>query len=534
MMPSDLLLQLVTQLVINSQKDVSVVHGRRILLDYIRKSTGAGRGLLFTLDTANQVLGLLERSGRGPRHVARPEVDPQRIPLHGLFAQALRTQGLLDIPDAYSDPRSLQEEQYWAWPGGHVILSAVEGTGEHNRQRGVLVLCFHPGQKEWHNTGTLMPPGGGPFLISIVLLSAYLVESDKDASTGSSRGKPIPVGASAKGLLVGTPDFQREHSLGYKESPTINRGATQGSRYASAENGVQLQNALDEIMSILSRLDEQRITEQKALIEQERNRIAREIHDGVAQQIAHAMYKLEFIQRTFEKQPQAALHDLALVYDMLKESLHDLRRGIASLIPLPLERQDFDAALRELFKSYEPGLEIRYDADYADMLPPSLEVPVFRFIQEALSNVRKHAQASHVAIRIRALSGLLLVQISDNGKGFLPKQVTRSAGSEQHVGLRAMGERIEQAGGNLEIRSKPAEGTVLKARFPLTTPAVLLTRREREVLDLLVDGSTNRVIAQKLSVSIETVKSHVRHIMQKMHVKDRTQAAVIATRQRWL
>src|SRR2546427_8245574 len=63
-------------------------------------------------------------------------------------------------------------------------------------------------------------------------------------------------------------------SLRYKESPTINRGATPDTSYASAENGVQLQNALDEIMRILSRLDEQRITEQKALIEKERNRIA--------------------------------------------------------------------------------------------------------------------------------------------------------------------------------------------------------------------------------------------------------------------
>jgi DNA-binding NarL/FixJ family response regulator len=61
-----------------------------------------------------------------------------------------------------------------------------------------------------------------------------------------------------------------------------------------------------------------------------------------------------------------------------------------------------------------------------------------------------------------------------------------------------------------------------------------LTRREREVLQLLVEGATNRIIAQKLSVSIETVKSHVHHIMQKMQVKDRTQAAVVATRQRWL
>jgi RNA polymerase sigma factor (sigma-70 family) len=62
----------------------------------------------------------------------------------------------------------------------------------------------------------------------------------------------------------------------------------------------------------------------------------------------------------------------------------------------------------------------------------------------------------------------------------------------------------------------------------------VLTQREREVLRLLVEGLTNRAIAERLSVSTETIKSHVHHIMQKLHVNDRTQAAVIATKERWL
>jgi len=102
------------------------------------------------------------------------------------------------------------------------------------------------------------------------------------------------------------------------------------------------------------------------------------------------------------------------------------------------------------------------------------------------------------------------------------------------VGLRAMQERIEQAGGTLEIRGVAGEGTTLKARFPLGPSSTVLTEREREVLRLLVEGFTNRAIAEALSVSVETVKSHVHNVMQKMHVKDRTQAAVVATKQHWL
>ena len=97
-----------------------------------------------------------------------------------------------------------------------------------------------------------------------------------------------------------------------------------------------------------------------------------------------------------------------------------------------------------------------------------------------------------------------------------------------------MQERIKQAGGTLEIVSKPRAGTILTARFPLSQPPLVLTNREREVLRLLVDGATNRAIADSLSVSIETVKSHVHHIMQKLQVKDRTQAAVLAARKQWV
>jgi len=94
--------------------------------------------------------------------------------------------------------------------------------------------------------------------------------------------------------------------------------------------------------------------------------------------------------------------------------------------------------------------------------------------------------------------------------------------------------RVEQAGGVLDITSKLNAGTTIKAHFPLALSPLALTNREREVLRLLVDGATNRAIASTLSVSIETVKSHVHHIMQKLQVKDRTQAAVLATRKQWV
>ena len=476
MVPSDQLLQLIAHL----QSDDSVAHGRRALLDYLRKSTGAGLGLIFVLDRGDRVLTLLEHSGRRPRHPApsRPDsrkeiFDPRRIPLDGVFYHALQMQGILHVPDLFSDPLSLEEERYWASPGGHVILGAIGAKAPpQNISQGLLVLCFSPRHKGADEAGAITQPAIDEvsLLIGISLLSVYLSDVKKDT---------------------------------------------------------------------LSNLYKLHIAEQKALIEQERSRIAHDIHAGVVQQLAYVLRKLEFVQRTLEKQftTEATLHEIAQASSMLEATLNDLRVGISSLIPKQLEELGFNALLQALLDNYalnEPGLEIRYHIDDPNLIPSTLEDPIFRFIQEALNNVRKHAHASQVIIRIYVLSGSLTVQVSDNGSGFLPEPENKGAQPGQHFGLRLMREHIEHAGGRLEIRSKSGEGATLKARFPLTSPAVMLTHREQEVLRLLVEGSFNQSIARQLSVSIETVKSHVHHIMQKMHVKGRTQAAVVATNQHWL
>ncbi len=276
-------------------------------------------------------------------------------------------------------------------------------------------------------------------------------------------------------------------------------------------------------------------------IDEERSRIARDIHDGAAQHIAHGLHKLEFIQRIWEKQPDVALQEIERTTAILQKGLHDLHHDIASLVPAQLEEQGFAAALQSLFEEYrqsEPPLSITYEGIDTQFLPFTLEAPIFRIIQEALHNIRKHAQASLVEIRIHILTGLLLVEVSDNGTGFDKTKFTSGSQTPtttmQHMGLHSMRKRVQQAGGRWEIVSKPGRGTTIKAQFPLTRPTAALTHREREVLHLLVEGLTNREIATRLSVSIETVKSHVHHIMQKMQINDRTSLAVKVTQQGWL
>ena len=283
--------------------------------------------------------------------------------------------------------------------------------------------------------------------------------------------------------------------------------------------------------------------ETQVAIDRERSRIARDLHDGAAQGITHAIHSLEFAQRMQEKQPEAAQRAIQQARDSLLGSLNDLRHDISALLPAPLEQANFAEAARALLDNFsiqEPTITLRYEGVHIKHLPPSLEAPLYRFLQEALNNVRKHARASHVSVQIQSLPGLLVAQVSDDGVGFnvehMPGHSSHAVKNDTstHFGLRAMQERIEQAGGVLDIASKPGTGTTIKARFPLALPPLSLTNREREVLRLLVDGATNRAIAGKLSVSIETVKSHVHHIMQKLQVKDRTQAAVLAARKQWV
>jgi signal transduction histidine kinase/DNA-binding CsgD family transcriptional regulator len=283
--------------------------------------------------------------------------------------------------------------------------------------------------------------------------------------------------------------------------------------------------------------------ETRAAIDRERGRIARDLHDGAAQDIAHAIQALELAQHTLEKQPQVARREIQRARETLFESLNSLRHDISALLPAPLEERNFAEAARALFEEFslrEPSIVLHCEEMQIAYLPASLEAHLYRFLQEALNNVRKHARARHVIVRIQSSPERLVVRVSDDGVGFSAEQKSvqgsfvAETGKAAHFGLRAMQERIKQAGGTLEIVSKPGAGTTLKACFPLSLPPLALTSREREVLRLLVEGATNRAIAGKLSVSVETVKSHVHHIMQKLQVKDRTQAAVLAARKQWV
>jgi DNA-binding NarL/FixJ family response regulator len=140
---------------------------------------------------------------------------------------------------------------------------------------------------------------------------------------------------------------------------------------------------------------------------------------------------------------------------------------------------------------------------------------------------------------MHVVQNLLLIEIYDDGVGFSDDLTHKSPTGDiyisemqaGHFGLRSMEKRLKSVGGTLEIESHAGNGTLLKASFPLPQQTLVLTNREREILRFVSQGMSNTDIALKLLISRATVKSHVHHIMQKLHVHDRTQAAVHAARQ---
>jgi len=390
-----------------------------------------------------------------------------RVPPDGLFGAALHTSAALHIARAAEDARALDVERSWLAVGDDVVLSRV---AQHNQAKGVLVLCLDAASSQ------LPASDEDGLLFCAALLSAYMLPEERHPEP---RETTMTVAA-----LTDAP----------------------GARIAVA-------------------------------VERERARIARDMHDGVVQQLAAVLQRLELARRILETRPDAARRQLDEAALLINESLIELRHVIASPIPLQLEEQGLTAALRKLAQETmraDPSLRVEVESTELGLLPVTLEAVIYRLAQESLANARKHAQATHVLMRLRLVHGLLMVEISDNGQGFVSEAADHmGAGADEHLGLRMMRSRVQQIGGTWEAQSKRGVGTTIKARFPLAMPlpAAALTNREREVLRLLTQGLTNRAIAEKLSVSAETVKSHLHHIMQKMQVHDRTQAAVTAARQ---
>jgi NarL family two-component system sensor histidine kinase LiaS len=228
--------------------------------------------------------------------------------------------------------------------------------------------------------------------------------------------------------------------------------------------------------------DNQLAAEIQDAIELERSRIACDLHDGVTQQLVLALLKLEYLQHLLDvDQHQGQLLQLALeevhkTSAIIKASLAELRHCISSSLPLQLTRYGFSVALQNLLEEYrDEGLQISYQCDELTSIQAQLEVCIYRFLQEALNNICKHAHATQVAIHFYSSADTLIIEVQDNGCGLscaLEKPTgsicSDSSQNGQGNGLQIMRERIQNMGGTWQLRSQVGQGTTIQVRFPLS------------------------------------------------------------------
>ncbi|HTC17208.1 MAG TPA: ATP-binding protein [Steroidobacteraceae bacterium] len=288
-------------------------------------------------------------------------------------------------------------------------------------------------------------------LLALGALTFYLVERSL---------APFPV------IVQGLERLQRGEltyrlpPLSGSEAHTI--GAAFNRMAQAVENNVQAER---EAREARSRLEERRelalLIEQS--VEEERRLIAHELHDEFGQSVT-AIRSLAMAIATRSTEP--ATSEAARLISDEAARLYDAMHGlIPRLAPLSLDTQDLAESLERLVRDWQrrhPTPRLTLEHQLADELGASATLAAYRVVQEGLTNVVRHAKATHVMIEAKANGASMMISVADDGVG-LPQQWSRPG----HFGLRGLKERVEHLGGTLEVRNRDPHGVLLTAHIPL-------------------------------------------------------------------
>lgn len=207
--------------------------------------------------------------------------------------------------------------------------------------------------------------------------------------------------------------------------------------------------------------------------EEERQRLARDIHDGPAQSMSNLLLKAELCDRFIESDVQVAHRELAELKNMIRSSLHEIRKVIFDLRPMSLDDLGLVPTLKQYADDFEKETGIAVDVvvkgNYNISMKPMMEVTVFRVIQEALNNIRKHSHAKSVGLCLEFLDKVLNIRINDDGVGFDLEAVqnARKGVLDKGFGLYSMKERVVLLDGEFNIWAIPGRGTTIFASIPI-------------------------------------------------------------------
>ena len=238
----------------------------------------------------------------------------------------------------------------------------------------------------------------------------------------------------------------------------IVRGADGGS-FSTEER--QLATIVGDALAAVIEIDRLHREETKQAAAEERQALARDLHDAVTQSIYSASLIAEALPALWERDPDEGRQNLERLRRLTRAALAEMRTLLFELRPAALETAPLDSLLERLGDALAGQMRIEVNVVVDDVdLPADVKIAFYRVTQEAFSNIAKHARATAMTARVLAVDGGATLTVSDDGRGFDPTSVPSG-----HMGLHIMRERLERIAGTLEVDSAPGEGTTISAAW---------------------------------------------------------------------
>jgi two-component system sensor histidine kinase DegS len=205
-------------------------------------------------------------------------------------------------------------------------------------------------------------------------------------------------------------------------------------------------------------------------VTEERNRLAQEIHDGLAQALATSLSKIELCEKLLNRNPEKVRRELCQMRNILARSIKETRHIIFELSLPKVHRIGFATVLKQYLEEFCRKTKIVYNLYFKlqESLSTRVQVGIYRIIREAMNNIKKHAGATSVGLRLRTdKRGAIHLTIQDNGKGFNVKKVLTQSKYTRQFGLKGMEEQAKLLGGTFLVRSVKGQGTRIEVKIPL-------------------------------------------------------------------
>ena len=223
---------------------------------------------------------------------------------------------------------------------------------------------------------------------------------------------------------------------------------------------------------------------QQAARQEERNRLARDLHDSIKQQVFVVQTAAATAQTRFDADPAGARHALDQIRDAAREAMTEMQAMLDQLRAEPLGNQGLVEAIRKQCEAlqFRTGAKVEFEIGElppVEAMPPSAPEALLRVVQESLANIGRHARAGNVQIVLGQVNGQVQLGVTDDGAGFDPNQIANG------LDLGNMRARAEEIGGAFEIASEPGRGTTMQFAVPFAAPAAA-RRRQYSMLGALL------------------------------------------------